>query len=335
VLYSTFMQKVFKILLGLCIVLLVVAGIGGVLAYRWYTQPVNATAEDLRTFIIPKGQATAIIGNRLHEDDFIAHPLLFRIALKLESLEGKIQAGSFEISPAMTPAEIAYELTRGSQDVWITVVEGWRMEQIAESLAEADLPLFDADEFKSLVSQDQAEGTLFPDTYLVPKQYTSDQIYSLLTNTFEIRVLDDLAAEIEASPYTLNQIMVMASLVEREAREYEEMRGVAGVLWQRIEIGMPLQVDATMQYAKGYDSVQQTWWAPPRAADKSVDSPFNTYQINGLPPRPIANPSLNAIKATLNPIPTKNLFYIHDRSGRIHYAETLEGHNANVNRYLR
>lgn len=329
------MQKVFKILLGLCVAALVVAGIGVLLAYRWYSQPADSSDQALRTFVIPQGQASSIIGDRLYEEEFIAHPILFRAALYLENLSGKIQAGSFEISPAMTPAEIANNLTQGTQDVWITVVEGWRMEQIAESLAAADLPLFDEDEFKTLVSQNQAEGTLFPDTYLVPKQYSSQQIYSLLTNTFEKRVLGDLDAQIAASPYTLNQIIVMASLVEREAREYEEMRGVAGVLWHRIEIGMPLQVDATMQYAKGYDSVQQSWWAPPRAVDKSIDSPFNTYQINGLPPRPIANPSLNAIKATLDPIPTKNLFYIHDRSGRIHYAETLEGHNANVNRYLR
>lgn len=329
------MQKVFKIIFGLGIALLVVAGFSLAFAYRWYSQPVNPNDEVLRTFVVPKGQASSIIGERLYEENFIAHPLLFRIAIQLENIAGKIQAGSFEISPAMTAAEIAQNLTQGTQDVWITVVEGWRMEQIAESLAAADLPLFDADEFKSLVSENQSEGTLFPDTYLIPKQYDAEQMYSLLTNTFERRVLTDLASEIESSPYTLNQIMVMASLVEREAREYEEMRGVAGVLWHRIEIGMPLQVDATMQYAKGYDAIQQTWWAPPRAADKSVDSPFNTYQINGLPPRPIANPGLNAIKATLNPVATNNLFYIHDRSGRIHYAQTLEGHNANVNRYLR
>jgi UPF0755 protein len=329
------MQKVFKLLLALLVALIVFAGVGVLLGYRWYVQPVNSSDQELRTFVIPQAQATSIIGERLYKEGFIRHHLLFRVAVYLEDLSGKIQAGSFEISPSMTPAEIAHKFTQGTHDVWITIVEGWRMEQIAESLAAADLPLFDADEFKRLVSQNQAEGTLFPDTYLVPKQYTSEQIYSLLTNTFEKRVLNDLAAQIEASPYTLNQIIVMASLIEREAREYEEMRGVAGVLWNRIEIGMPLQVDATMQYAKGYDSVQQTWWAPPRAADKSVDSPFNTYQINGLPPRPIANPGLNAIKATLDPIPTKNLFYIHDRSGKIHYAETLEGHNANVNRYLR
>lgn len=315
--------------------LLIGLGVIGVLIFNYYQTPVDSQNIETISFVIPRGQATTITGQRLYEAGLIKHPYLFKLAVQIEQLSGKIQAGSFELSQSMTVSEIARSLTQGTQDIWITIVEGWRMEQIAESLAGLDLPLFDPDEFKKIVQETQTEGRLFPDTYLIPKQYTAAQIHVLLTTTFERRVLQDLASEIEKNEQSIDAILIMASLVEREAREYEEMRGVAGVLWHRISIGMPLQVDATMQYAKGYNQIQQTWWAPPLAVDKSIDSPFNTYQIAGLPPAPIANPSLNAIKATLNPIQTKNLFYIHDRSGKIHYAENLEGHNANINRYLR
>lgn len=303
--------------------------------YQWYKQPIDRMADSSQIFIIPKGQAIAVTGTRLYEAGLIKHPFLFRIAVKLEGLDGKIQAGSFELSPNQSVAEIAQTLTQGTQDIWVTIIEGWRKEEIAESLAKLDLPLFDPDEFIAIAKAESSEGRLFPETYLIPKQYDAQQVHDLLVSTFERKVMQALAEEIEANPYDFDQVLIMASLVERESREYEEMRGVAGVLWHRIEIGMPLQVDATMQYARGYNQEQQTWWAPPRAVDKTIDSPFNTYQINGLPPAPISNPSLNAIRASLNPVDTNNLFYIHDRSGKIHYAETLDGHNANVNRYLR
>lgn len=310
-------------------------GIGGFLGLRWYSTPINATTSERESFVIPKGQAISIIGERLHEDGFIKHPLMFRIAVKQLSISDKIQAGLFQISPNMTVSEIATALTQGTQDTWITIVEGWRMEEIASSLTKLDLPLFDEEEFMELVRLNSAEGTLFPDTYLIPKQYDAQQVYTLLTSTFQRKVTNALADEIEQNSNSFDEIVVMASLIEREARGYEEMRGVAGVLWGRIEIGMPLQVDATMQYAKGFNWVQNTWWPMPLAVDKSINSPYNTYQIQGLPPAPISNPGLEAITATLRPIATKNLFYIHDSSGTIHYADTLEGHNANVNRYLR
>ena len=127
----------------------------------------------------------------------------------------------------------------------------------------------------------------------------------------------------------------MASIVEREARGADDMQHVAGILWNRIELGMPLQADATLQYLKGYNPVEQAWWTPPLAADKSLISPYNTYLNLGLPPRPICNPGLEAIKAAAQPLSTDDLFYLHDRQGKIHYAQTLDDHNLNVDRYLR
>jgi len=305
------------------------------LSYRWYATPVSQESQPAQTFIIPKGQAVSVIAERLTEAGLIKHPLQFRVAVKKTGLENKLQAGSFQLSPSQTVEEIATELTQGSQDIWITIVEGWRMEEIAESLSKLELPLFDQAEFESLVESTNTEGQLFPETYLIPKEYDASQIHSLLTTTFDQKVIVGLADEIASSTRSLDDILIMASLIEREAREYEEMRGVSGVLWNRIELGKPLQVDATMQYAKGYSQTEQSWWPSPMAADKAVQSPYNTYQVQGLPPTPIANPGLQAIRAALNPLPSDNLFYLHDRSGIIHYGQTLEEHNANVNRYLR
>ena len=213
------------------------------------------------------------------------------------------------------------------------MTSGWRTEEIAQMLDRQELPEFNSEEFIKL-SQGQ-EGYLYPDTYLIPKLSTASAIYSLLTNTFEKKVTQGLSAEISTSPKPFLEILVMASILEREAKGYEQMRQVAGVLWHRIDIGMPLQADATLQYVKGYNKTEDSWWVTPLSEDKQLKSAFNTYQNPGLPPAPIANPGIDSIKAALNPIPTTYNFYIHDRQGILHFATTLEEHNQNVQKYLR
>jgi UPF0755 protein len=176
---------------------------------------------------------------------------------------------------------------------------------------------------------------LFPDTYLVSKSISAEALLNHLHNTFENKVLLVLDDDINNSELSLKQILTLASLVQRESANDAEMPLIAGILFNRLDIGMPLQVDATLQYIKAYSSAEQNWWPTPTAADKNLDSPFNTYQKIGLPPSPICNPGLTAIEAVLTPQSTSAFYYIHDLSGKIHIAETLEGHNANVNQYLR
>lgn len=296
-------------------------------------QPVSAGIQPEVRFVIPRGQAVSVIAGRLVQAGLIRNPLLFRIELKRLGLENTIQAGSFELSPSMTLAEIAEIMTVGSEDIWVTIPEGWRVEEIAQSLTEQELSSFNEAEFLELSAT--SEGMLFPDTYLLPREATANTVYSLLTNTFEQKISHDLATEIAASDRSFEELLIMASLLEREARGYEEMRQVAGVLWKRIDLGMPLQVDATLQYVKGYNPIEQSWWVPPLGIDRQLNSPYNTYQNPGLPLGPISNPGLDAFRAALNPARTDSLFYIHDREGGIHFAETLDQHNANVNRYLR
>jgi UPF0755 protein len=325
-------MKIHKILLGIAgLVALLGLGIAGY-AYTQF-QPVVKEAQPVRKFVIPKGQAVGIIADRLEDEGIIKNALLFRLYVKQNNLQNKIQAGTFEVAGSMPPQVVALTLTKGTNDIWVTIQEGWRTEEIAEYLDEIDLSEFDKNAFLQLAGSD--EGYLYPDTYLLPKMATAETIYSLLKNTFERKIEVGLADEIEASKRPLEEVIILASILEREARGYEEMRQVAGVLENRLKIGMALQVDASLQYLKGYNQQQDDWWVPPTAADKSIESPYNTYLNPGLPPTPIANPGLDAIRAALDPAENDNLFYIHDLEGGIHYGKTLEEHNQNVNKYLR
>lgn len=317
--------------------LVVLSGIVGVISVAYYastlTKPVSAATQPPQTFVIPPGQATSVIADRLAAAKLIRNPLAFRLELKRLGLETKLQAGSFKISPSMSTAEVAQSLTVGTSDVWVTILEGWRREEIAESLARQELPAFDPEEFLALTAE--SEGMLFPDTYLVPRQVDAEAIYDQLTTTFDQKVVKGLADEIASSPRSFEDVLVMASLIEREARDFEQMKMVSGILWNRIDDGIALNVDATLQYAKGYNQTEKSWWAVPLSADKQITSPYNTYRHAGLPPQPIANPGLDAIKAALEPTPSANYYYLHDPQGNMHYAETLEGHNQNIDRYLR
>ncbi|HNV44959.1 endolytic transglycosylase MltG [Candidatus Woesebacteria bacterium] len=296
-------------------------------------QAPNSSDQSTVTFIIPKGEATQNIAQRLKAEGLIRSPLAFRLALYQQGKQTSIQAGSFKLSPSMSVSELTQVLTKGTDDLWITIPEGWRREEIAASLVKQDLSEFDEQEF--LVLTDGLEGQLFPDTYLVPKASTTASIVNLLVNTFESKVLTALAEDLASSQLDLNQILTLASLVQRESANEQDMPLIAGILFNRLEINMPLQVDATLQYVKGYSVAEQTWWSNPVAADKNLASAFNTYQNPGLPPQPICNPGLAAIKAVLHPQSTTALYYIHDLADQIHTADTIEGHNANVNQYLR
>lgn len=305
----------------------------GVLLWAYsLLQPVQPESTEEQTFIVPKGQAVSTIGQRLAEAGLVKHPVAFRAVVVQQNLGNKIQAGSFTLSPNMSIFEVAQRLTEGTEDVWITLLEGWRAEEMAEYLAsKEELSLFDADAF--LAAANEYPGMLYPDTYLIPREMEAEAIVSLLVNTFESKVTAQLGEEVEASQRDFDDVLIMASIVQREARDYEQMRHVAGILWNRIDIGMALQVDATLQYVRGSTA---EWWPNPTAADKQLVSPFNTYQNPGLPPQPIANPGIEAIRATIDYLEVDDLFYIHDpKTGKMYYAEDIDGHNANVNTYLR
>lgn len=303
--------------------------VGGL--YLWYkeaTSLVNKSEEQV-IFVVKKGEGVRSIADRLKKEGLIRSPLGFFLTVRIARLATKIQAGDFRLSPSMSALQVANGLTHGTIDSWVTIPEGWRNGEVAMRLSQ-DLGISRVD-FLAIAK----EGYIFPDTYLVPKEASAESVVVIFNRNFTSKVKEDFATEISNSKYTLDQILTLASIVEREARFSEDRPKVASVLLNRLELGMPLQADATLQYIKGYDENTGRWWPPALSLDKDLDSPYNTYKNVGLPPGPIANPGLSAIKAVLNPATTDYLYYVSEADGTTHFAQTYDEHLQNIQKYLR
>lgn len=313
--------------------LLIGIGIGALLWVRQELEPVNPADRQAILFIIPKGSSTAKVASLLVEKGLIRSDLVFRFYARKVGLDRELQAGSFELAPSMSTPELVAVFREGSQAIWVTLPEGLRVEELAERFDSAGLSGFDKEQF--LVLAKPSEGRLFPDTYLIPRESTAEQLFALLTRTFQDKVEIKLADQLQTSDRTLEEIIVFASLVQREGNSVSDMRMVAGVIDNRLNRGMKLDIDATLSYIRGYDASAENWWSAPDPALKAVVSPYNTYLVAGLPPAPIANPGVEAIQAALDPTPTTALFYLHTSDGQAYYADTYEEHISNVERYLR
>ena len=174
---------------------------------------------------------------------------------------------------------------------------------------------------------------MFPDTYLIPKDATSEEVAKRLRQTYDEKVESILSST--NSNLSREEIVILASLIEREAKSSEERPIIAGILLNRLAVGMTLDVDATVSYAKGYDSANNTWWPSVTQEDyRSVKSAYNTYLHSDLPPGPIASPGLESIRAAAEPAETSYFYYLHDSEGKIHYAQTIEEHNRNIEQFL-
>lgn len=168
-------------------------------------------------------------------------------------------------------------------------------------------------EFQQLINSQTPtlpDGKYFPGQYVTHRSATPLDIASLISTQFTLEVMERYTPDVSAQ-VPIEDALIIASLLEREASDFQNQREVAGVIWNRLFIDMPLQLDATLQYAKGNSSTESKWWPVVRPADKFLDSAFNSYQHKGLPPSPIANPSAEAILAALNPLPTECLYYFH------------------------
>lgn len=283
-------------------------------------------------FTIEKGEGLKKVSGRLAEEKLIKNNLAFLILGFLNRSDRQIQAGNFYLDAGMSPRRILSELAHGTLDVRITLLEGWRREEIAEELADklgSSNSNFKKSEFLKLTAN--LEGRLFPDTYFFSKEANAVKIVDALSQNFEKRT-----AGLNITPKSL----ILASLVEREAREAADRPIIAGILLKRLENNWPLQVDATVQYAVGSRKCKAViekceWWTKNLTkADLGIQSSYNTYLHPGLPPAPIANPSLAAIRAVLSPTKTDYLYYLTGKDGQMLYARTLEEHNDNIQKYL-
>jgi len=311
------------------VILLLLATIGG---YIWWTNsmgPVDKNDTKPIMFAVPRGQGSKEISNRLAIAGLVRSQIGFYLLVRFFGTDGQIQAGDFRLNKSMDAKTIASELTHGMLDVWVTILEGWRDEEIAMALSK-DLNLPEK-EFLQVA----LEGYMFPDTYLIPKDATAGAIVSMFIDNFNKKVTSDMLNALKKEGMTKDELVTIASLVEREGRTSIDRPIIAGILLNRLRRNWPLQVDATLQYAIGYQQKEKIWWKKELTdEDKKIESPYNTYLRTGLPPGPIANPGLEAMIAVIYPQVTEYMFYLHDKTGVAHYAKTIEGHVENIATYL-
>jgi len=317
----------FKLLILIIPIVLVLMSFAIFLFVKDLFLPLSKGGEEI-TVLVPKGSSVTQIGNILEKNKVIKSGLAFKLYVRLTNSQNKMQAGEFEISPSLSLIEVVESLEKGPREIFVTIPEGLRKEEIAIKFAKAlEKDQKFIDDFL-LLSSDK-EGYLFPDTYLFPKSATATQIVNKMTSTFNSKIKE----------ITYEQLIV-ASMLERETLGDSEKPIVAGVIYKRLNQGWPLQIDATLQYAKDnikYKVVntENKYWEPIYLADKETDSKFNTYKYLGLPPAPISNPGFLSLKATKSPESSDYWYYIHDTKGQIHYAKTLDEHNGNIAKYLR
>lgn len=282
-----------------------------------------------QNFVIAKGESVNQTAADLKKDNLIRSEFFFKLYLKQSSLGDKLQAGSFQLSPSMTSEEIAQTLSATPTDVRVTLLEGWREEEMAAKL-NSQLGIDSAEFIKK-----SKEGYMFPDTYLFPKDASVSYIVSTMEDNFDKKYTDNLKAQVKSKGLTESQGVILASIVEREARSDEARKMVASILLKRLKIGMALNADAAIQYALGFQKGENSWWKRSLGKDDlKINSPYNTYTNPGLPPGPICNPSLSSLEAVASADSfTPYLYYYHDLKGNSHYAKTLEEHNQNVADY--
>jgi len=323
------MKYLWLVVVGVLVIPLAVAGVIYVSAFG----AVDRGAE-IERFSVGLSKNTAVIPEDLANTGYIKRAWALHIALRLKGV-GNIAPGAYKISQAMSPWEIADVFARGPYMKWVVIPEGLRKEEIAELLADT-LGWSDA-ELAGWISKDTApdpdhtEGVYFPDTYLIPIDESPADVAKRLRTRFEEKFAP-FAEEALRQNIRWPTVLKIASLVQREAGGKADMPIIAGVLWNRLLLDMKLDIDATLQYTKG--STENGWWPKAVPADKSFDSPYNTYLYKGLPPHPIANPGVDAISSVLFPAETKCVYYLHDSSGTIYCSETYEEHEQNIEQYL-
>src|SRR3989344_9255742 len=295
-------RKKFSVIITIAFI--AIAGIG--LFFYEGTLPVDKTNRDSKIFVVEVGEGTKSIVRKLGQENLVRSRLAFYGILLQLKIRDQIQAGDYRLSPSMSSYEIAKELTHGTLDRWITIIEGWRKEEIADKVAaEFKIPAIE-------IINNSKEGYLFPDTYLIPKDATAGAFIAVLENNFKNKFDDQLKSKIAKLGITELEAITLASIVEREARFEQDRVEVASILLKRLNEGIPLQADATVQYALGYQADQKSWWKRSLTfEDLRVNSVYNTYVNPGLPPAPISNPGLSYLKAVANArLNTPYLFYV-------------------------
>jgi UPF0755 protein len=289
--------------------------------------------------VVARGSTFADIAAQLQSAGVIANAQLFRLYAKASHADTQARAGEFRFTPHQTPAEVLRQLQTGGAQIakWVTIPEGFTAKQIAAQLQSEGFG--DAASYENAFMHDtivldgfrtkNMEGYLFPDTYLMPLDASPSSVEAIMSAQFRKEFPADAARKARARGLTVPQIVTLASLIEREAKADDERPLMAGVYYNRLRLGMPLEVDATIEYALPQHQTIITY------SDLRLDSPYNTYLHQGLPPTPIANPGRPSLIAALNPRPSDYLYYVYKGHGHHAFAKTLAEQNANIAKYLK
>jgi UPF0755 protein len=293
-------------------------------------QPISNT-NDLNIFNIEKGSSIKKIAQDLKNEEIIRSSNLF-LFYSLITNNRNIQAGEYLLSPQMNIPQIIEIIVGGKiNEEKITIIEGWDLNDIAIYLEEKGIS--SKDEFFSITGEprnkDSLEGYIFPDTYNITSKDTAETIVQKALLNFEKKMTTELKNEIEKQGKTIEEIIIMASIIEKEVKSLEDKKNVSDVLWKRINVQMPLQTCATVLYAIGEKKPSVS------TADTQFDSPYNTYRYRGLPIGPIANPGMNSILAAIYPTKNNYWYYLSAPDGKTHFSTTLDEHNYKKNLYLR
>ena len=300
------MKKYFIFILLIALI----ASAGFRLAYLPYSQDISESQ-----FSVKRGDGSRDIALNLERHNLIKWAPIFRVYVLARGIAGELKAGEYFLSPSMNIPQIADKLTRGDViKISVTIPEGFTQRQIEEKLG-FELP------------GGNLEGFLFPDTYQFSFGFSAEEAIEKMRNNFESKLSEELRDDISLQNKTVLEIVTMASLIEKEVISLQDKKLVSGILWKRLEINMPLQIDATLAYLSGQDG----WTFDEMRRDisllKEIDSAYNTYKYLGLPPGPICNPGLESIIAAVYPTESDYWYYLSTPQGETVFNEALQGHN--------
>lgn len=306
-------------------------------------------------FTISPGEGAAAVAENLRAAGLLVNTELFLNYVTYYGLDGGLVIGEYELDPQQTIPQLAESLgAGGARALELRFLPGWRTEEMANYLRVVDPAQIDANEFLAIVQSQQGidvtpfpflsglpagtslEGYLFPDAYTIQPDTNAAALVRLMLEEFDRQVTPAMRQAYGALGLSLRDAVILASIVEKEAALVEEKPLMAAVFLNRLAAGMPLQADPTVQYAIGYQAATDSWWKSPLdAADLVVESPYNTYQIGGLPPGPIANPGLASLQAIANPAAVDYLFFVLDcvaANGQHAFSVTYDEHLTHVER---
>ncbi|OGF27603.1 hypothetical protein A2303_02965 [Candidatus Falkowbacteria bacterium RIFOXYB2_FULL_47_14] len=328
--------------------------IGAIFCVAAYNQGINAVddfGKDM-VFVVGSGEGVDRIGQNLIEAGLIRSKLCFKIYIRRSGLQSVLQAGEYALNSSMSVKEIAAILSSGkslNREREIKIIEGWNIDDIDRYLAENGVISKDAfaglskkeignwtfdfarpDFLKNAPDDARLEGYLFPDTYRIYRDAEAEDIIERMLLNFDAKLTPAARADIALKGKTIHDIIILASIVEKEVRGLEDKKIVAGILYKRLESGMKLEVDATINYITGKDNPSSA------AEDLRIDSPYNTYKYQGLPPGPISNPGLDSILAAIYPEKSPYLFYLNRQdTGETIFGRNYEEHLRNKAKYLK